>query len=101
MVAKDRSARGLTQQKGTVSRSGGPESKLKVWAVLVPSEAVRADRLQASVLGQWTAVFTSSSLYACLCVQMSPLQGQQSYWIKVTLMTSFYFDYLCKDLMSK
>lgn len=43
------------------------------------------------------STFTWCSVCACVCVSKCP----QFYWIRATLMPSFYFDHLCKDLISK
>ena len=47
-------------------------------------------------------VFTSSSLYVRLCVQISPFYKDTSpIGLGCTLMTQFYLNYLCKDPFSK
>jgi len=50
-------------------------------------------------------LLSSSCGAVSICVSLHPdlpfSRGQWSYWIRATLVTSFYLDFLCKDSISK
>lgn len=64
--------------------------KIKLSAKLIFSEG--------SHFGLQMAVFTSSLLYVCEHPNLLFLRGYQSYWIRVSRMTTFYHNYFFKVL---
>lgn len=86
-------------------QSGSHTSEIKEWAGLVPSEAQGGpvSGLFPQFVDGYLLLVSANHLppYACLCVQISPIQGQQLCCIKVTLMISTYLYYFCKDWISR